>query len=123
MLYTFAHANAVISCANLRPQFFRNADTSRSGAIQSQLVSHKKGLYCPQSVDRFYEQNGYNLVLIAPDTVKTHASEVMLMLDCVLQFGLNYADYHPPVKTSIVFMRLNLYFSQFKCSTSPPGKE
>jgi murein L,D-transpeptidase YcbB/YkuD len=35
------------------------------------------------------------LVWIAPDTVKTHATDAMLLLDCVNQYGLNHADYHP----------------------------
>jgi L,D-transpeptidase YcbB len=52
-------------------------------------------LYYPRSVERFYKQNGYKLAWIAPDTVKTHAWDAMLLLDCVKQYGLNHEDYHP----------------------------
>lgn len=86
------------------------ADTSISAAIQAQLTIHKNDLDYPLSVERFYKQSGYELLWIAPDTVKKHASEAMLMLDCVLQFGLNYADYHPQYLT---YERLNLLTQKF----------
>jgi murein L,D-transpeptidase YcbB/YkuD len=63
--------------------------------IASSIKGNRKNLYYPHSVERFYKQNGYQLVWIAPDTVKTHASEAMLMLDCVKLYGLNHNDYHP----------------------------
>ncbi len=59
------------------------------------IKKSRANLYYPHSVERFYKQNGYQLVWIAPDTVKTHASEAMLMLDCVKLYGLSHADYHP----------------------------
>jgi len=55
----------------------------------------KSDLYYPHSVERFYKQNGYKLAWIAPDTLKTHAWDAMLLLDCVKQYGLNHEDYHP----------------------------
>jgi murein L,D-transpeptidase YcbB/YkuD len=63
--------------------------------IVSAIKKNRVDLYYPRSVERFYKQNGYHLVWIAPDTVKTHASEAMLMLDCVKLYGLNHLDYHP----------------------------
>ena len=60
-------------------------------AIRKQYAN----LYYPRSVERFYRQNGYKLAWIAPDTVKTHAWDAMLLLDCVRQYGLNHDDYHP----------------------------
>jgi murein L,D-transpeptidase YcbB/YkuD len=59
------------------------------------IKSIKATLYYPNSVERFYRQNGYKLAWIAPDTVKTHAWDAMLLLDCVKQYGLNHEDYHP----------------------------
>jgi murein L,D-transpeptidase YcbB/YkuD len=59
------------------------------------IKKNRANLYYPRSVERFYKQNNYQLVWIAPDTVKTHASEAMLMLDCVKLYGLNHLDYHP----------------------------
>ena len=63
--------------------------------IVTAIKKSRVSLYYPRSVERFYKQNGYQLVWIAPDTVKTHASEAMLMLDCVKLYGLSHADYHP----------------------------
>jgi murein L,D-transpeptidase YcbB/YkuD len=71
------------------------ADTSVSAILKSQLATSQTILYFPRSVERFYQQTGYKLVWVAPDTVKTHASEAMLLLDCVLHYGLNHNDYHP----------------------------
>ncbi len=59
------------------------------------IKKNRSNLYYPHSVERFYKQNGYKLVWIAPDTVKTHAWEAMLMLDCVRLYGLSHNDYHP----------------------------
>lgn len=59
-------------------------------------IKQERGyLYYPLSVERFYTQNGYKLAWIAPDTIKTHAWDAMLLLDCVRQYGLNHEDYHP----------------------------
>ncbi len=104
------HARDVNSRVDVNTSFLSNADTSISSTLHSTLTSHKHVLYCPQSVDRIYKQNGYKLLWIAPDSVKTHASEAMLMLDCVLQFGLNYADYHPRYLT---YEKLNTLTQKF----------
>ncbi|GAC1312602.1 MAG: hypothetical protein NVSMB24_34430 [Mucilaginibacter sp.] len=58
-------------------------DTVISSYIIKAITAKSPGLYFPASVKRFYENNGYQLTWIAPATVKTHASEAMLMLDCV----------------------------------------
>jgi len=49
----------------------------------------------PNSVLRFYQRNGFQPVWV--DAVKSPKQtwEAMLMLDCVLQFGLSHDDYHP----------------------------
>ena len=86
------------------------SDTAGSSAVKAQLALHLNDLDYPLSVERFYRQLGYKLQWIAPDTVKTHASEAMLMLDCVLQFGLNYADYHSQYLT---YQKLNLLTQKF----------
>lgn len=70
-------------------------DTSLRGTIAKQIVQNGAELYFPKSVQRFYSQNGNRLAWVAPDTVKTHAGEAMLLIDCVIQFGLNHNDYHP----------------------------
>lgn len=70
-------------------------DTSIATSIKSQLAVHRKELYFPNSVQRFYRQTAFRLAWIAPDTVKTHATDAMLLLDCVVTYGLKHADYHP----------------------------
>ncbi|GAA3990673.1 hypothetical protein GCM10022210_50420 [Mucilaginibacter dorajii] len=66
-----------------------------AAVIDLQIKKHQKELYYPLSVMRFYNSNGNKLAWIAPDTVKNHATDAMLLLDCVLQYGLNHANYHP----------------------------
>jgi len=63
--------------------------------ITSAIKSQHGILYYPHLVERFYQQNGNKLAWIAPDTVKTHAWDAMLLLDCIKQYGLNHDDYHP----------------------------
>lgn len=70
-------------------------DTPIAESLKSQLTSHKNDLYYPKSVARFYQQNGYRLLWLAPGSIRTPATEAMLMLDCVFPFGLAYEDYHP----------------------------
>lgn len=74
---------------------FQLLDSSIAASIKMQIKKHQKELYYPLSVMRFYKSNGNKLVWVAPDTVKTHATDAMLLLDCVVQYGLNHADYHP----------------------------
>jgi murein L,D-transpeptidase YcbB/YkuD len=70
-------------------------DTEMAAIINLQIKKHQKELYYPLSLKLFYNSNGNKLAWIAPDTVKTHATDAMLLLDCVLQYGLNHANYHP----------------------------
>ncbi len=69
-------------------------DTSDSSSIRA-LLANGSRYYYPASLERFYRQNGYSLAWIKPEKVKAHSWEAMLLLDCVMQFGLNHADYHP----------------------------
>lgn len=75
--------------------FTRDVKADVGEAIKAQLKSCKNSLYYPASVEQFYKQTGFKLLWIAPDTVKTHAWDAMLLLDCVVQYGLNHSDYHP----------------------------
>jgi murein L,D-transpeptidase YcbB/YkuD len=79
-------------------------DTNIKATIQSQITLTQHQLYYPASTKRFYRNATSKLVWIAPDTVKAHASEAMMMLDCVLHYGLNHADYHP---AELLYDRLN----------------
>ena len=63
--------------------------------ITRQLGKERLPLNFPLSVKRFYQQRQFhqNWIVKEADAGQTWAA--MLMIDCVLQFGLNHADYHP----------------------------
>lgn len=72
-------------------------DTSISAEIKMQLVDFKNAgtLHFPQSVFRFYIHHNFQPVWIEPGDDTKHTWEAVLMINCVLQFGLCHADYHP----------------------------
>ena len=55
-------------------------------------------LYFPKSVKRYYAQNGQQLSWINKKHEK-QTFEAMLLLDCVLHYGLAHGDYHPAILT------------------------
>jgi L,D-transpeptidase YcbB len=83
-------------------------------SIDLAIRKNRANLYYPRSVGQFYKQNGYKLVWIAPDTVKTHTWEAMMMLDCVKLYGLSHNDYHPK---QLVYDRLHTLVEQGGTST------
>ena len=88
---------------NTRPTLFKDTDISVSTAIQTAI--NTGALLYPNSVERFYARNGNKLVWIAPEKIKTHDWDAMLLLDCVVQYGLMPADYHP---TQLTYDQLHL---------------
>ncbi|HZY38372.1 MAG TPA: L,D-transpeptidase family protein [Mucilaginibacter sp.] len=72
-------------------------DSAIAGAIKAQLsdVKGQATLHFPKSVARFYNQSGFNAAWVEKVENPTQTWEAMLMLDCVLQFGLSHDDYHP----------------------------
>lgn len=68
---------------------------SLNSLIQLTIKQQEKQLYFPLTVARFYHHNGNRLVWVLPESEKTHGWEALLLLDCVLQFGLSHDDYHP----------------------------
>ncbi|WP_449436903.1 hypothetical protein [Pedobacter steynii] len=66
-------------------------------AIRAELNKPRFGveLHFPNSVKRFYKANGFNYAWIKSKTEADRTWAGMLLLDCVLQFGLNRKDYHP----------------------------
>ncbi|MFA6248380.1 MAG: L,D-transpeptidase family protein [Mucilaginibacter sp.] len=72
-------------------------DTSLAGEIT--MLIHEKTinneLYFPASVKRFYAGSGYKPSWIKGPVNSAKTWDAMLMIDCVLQFGLSYDDYHP----------------------------
>ncbi|MDB5144991.1 MAG: hypothetical protein JWQ66_3704 [Mucilaginibacter sp.] len=105
--YLLVLLNLVALSVAAKPVTLR--DTGIATAIATQVKKHQKELYYPLSVTRFYKNYGYKLAWIAPDTVKTHATDAMLLLDCILQYGLNHADYHPK---KLLYTELSLLTSR-----------
>src|ERR1700744_259623 len=72
-------------------------DTAFSIKIQQELNDNQieSLLNYPESVKRFYERNGFQPAWIKPQQGFGQTWQAMLMLDCVLQYGLAHADYHP----------------------------
>lgn len=72
------------------------ADTGISAEIKTQLNDVKAlNLNYPGIVTRFYDKGNYQVVWIKPQQGFGQTWQAMLMLDCVLQYGLAHADYHP----------------------------
>ena len=69
------------------------ANQDVSMVIKLQL--NKGKLNYPLSVRKFYQINTYKMSWIAPDTVKMHALDALLLLDCVSQYGFDQTDFHP----------------------------
>ncbi|MGM9477226.1 L,D-transpeptidase family protein [Pedobacter sp. GSP4] len=68
---------------------------SDSMLIKKQLIALEQRLNYPETVARFYKQKSFQRVWVYSDTVRTPVYQAMLLLDCVLQFGLNRQDFHP----------------------------
>ncbi|MFC1225902.1 L,D-transpeptidase family protein [Pedobacter sp. BG31] len=49
----------------------------------------------PKLVEQFYKNRRFSVVWVKPDTLKSEIYKSMLLMDCVLQFGLNRDDFHP----------------------------
>lgn len=73
------------------------ADSSLRTEIQQQLQDEalSRKLYFPKSVAILYAGRGYRAAWIQPQNGEGPTWQAMLMIDCVLQFGLSHADYHP----------------------------
>lgn len=66
-----------------------------SALLINQVNKLSQALHYPASVARFYKANGAKRIWVYPDTVKSPIWQAMILLDCVLQFGLNRQDFHP----------------------------
>ncbi|MBB5396883.1 hypothetical protein [Mucilaginibacter sp. AK015] len=79
------------------PALALQPDPGLASQIRSQLqAKNKLALYFPRSVKRFYAARNFKPVWLIKETGETgHAWQAMLLLDCVVQYGLSYGDYHP----------------------------
>jgi len=71
------------------------ADNTLSTEIQRQLLGNGLNLYYPNSVKKFYQNTNFISPWIKPQSGTGRTWQAMLMIDCVLQFGLSHDDYHP----------------------------
>jgi len=76
----------------------KHADGRIKAALVHYLTAHQGAkappLLYPRSVMRFYRANGFEPAWINGHG-ETHVWQVLLLLDCVLHYGLDHADYHP----------------------------
>lgn len=74
----------------------RCQDSGVSQEIESQLKESptKLGLTYPNSVKRFYAEKKFQSIWFQNHSKPTKTWESMLLLDCVLQYGLSKDDYH-----------------------------
>lgn len=65
--------------------------------IRRQLSTNENRniLYYPASVKQFYNHTGFQPAWIKPQSGSGPAWQGMLLLDCVMQYGLAHDDYHP----------------------------
>jgi len=81
-----------------RPAYLSNtADSSLRDEIRRQLTGGalQDQLYFPKSVSRLYAATDFDQAWIKPQNGTGPAWQALLMIDCVLQYGLSHADYHP----------------------------
>lgn len=70
-------------------------DTTVTAAMRETLgAANNSGLHFPASVKRFYNSNGFQPVWTNQADQKL-TTDAMLLLDCVLQYGLSHNDFHP----------------------------
>ncbi|GAB3924075.1 hypothetical protein GCM10028827_11510 [Mucilaginibacter myungsuensis] len=71
--------------------------TDRGFDLQIKQLSSisDKQLKYPKAVGRYYRQNNLKPVWTGNLKSESPTWKAMLILDCVLQFGLSHADYHP----------------------------
>lgn len=64
-------------------------------SLKNEIGSLRPKLNYPNLVERFYQERLYQRAWVMQDTVKSDVWMSMLLMDCVLQFGLNRNDFHP----------------------------
>lgn len=101
ILGTLAVLQSTASCNNVHFKSITKViqhDTSVGVFIQQYLNDNNAkalGLYFPNSVKRFYGANNNEPAWVREQSNSKQTWEAMLLLDCVLQYGLSHDDYHP----------------------------
>lgn len=84
-------------------------DTILASSIHDQLTNSSLSLYYPKSVKQFYLLGNFDAAWIKTQKETGPTWQAMLMIDCVLQFGLSHADYHPD---ELLYSRLHAILEQ-----------
>ncbi|MEO5891293.1 MAG: L,D-transpeptidase family protein [Ferruginibacter sp.] len=97
LMIVAADLKAGVLVAHTRVQRVSLPDTTISVEIARQIndIQNGDGLYYPKSVARFYADNRFESIWVKTGTNLKPTWEAMLIIDCVLQFGLEHSDYHP----------------------------
>jgi murein L,D-transpeptidase YcbB/YkuD len=101
LLFIILWSLSVIACDDVHGR-----QDSTAQAILSQFKRLDSELYFPNTVRRFYRENGNRLTWVYPDSLHANGWEALLLLDCVIQFGLSHDDYHPGQLLSVEMHRL-----------------
>lgn len=81
--------------------FFTTVASAQNSALvvhfQRQLkqLQYQSSLHYPVSVARFYKANGFHPIWVFDEANADQTFKAMMLLDCVLQYGLLHMDYHP----------------------------
>ena len=88
VLLSYLHGPA--SCNSLFSKSFFNNDTTVAAFIQQYLNNSNAGkaLYYPNTVKRFYDASNGQVAWVKEQSDSRQTWEAMLLLDCVLQYGL-----------------------------------
>lgn len=63
--------------------------------IQKQLAQGVAEMNFPISAKKLYMQRKFKNIWLSPENGAKQTWDAMLMIDCVLQYGLNHNDFHP----------------------------
>jgi murein L,D-transpeptidase YcbB/YkuD len=74
-----------------------NSDSTLTAELRHQLNANTTtaALCYPASVKRFYNHTNFQPAWIKPQNGEGQTWQAILLLDCVLQYGLSHNDYHP----------------------------
>lgn len=84
-----------------------NKEISKTDLLEKSLFELKY----PLSVERFYRNIRFDRAWISIGAAESRTWTAMMLLDCVLQYGLSHADYHPD---QLVHSKLRRIFADEK---------
>lgn len=97
LILALLHSSIQTKASIVKVSFPLSSDTLLRKEILKVLAdkTNLQALNYPKSVTRFYSQSDFQPIWVTAEKDVRKTWEALLMLDCVLQFGLNHPDYHP----------------------------